>query len=56
MQTIILYIDPSSGGLIVQGLIAGTLGIIMFAKNIKYKIQSLFGGKRPTQSSDNEQN
>jgi hypothetical protein len=46
MNTILLYIDPGSGSLLLQFLIGIALGISMFFKTIKYKLQSLFGRKK----------
>ncbi len=37
-----LYIDPGSGSYLVQVIIGAVLGIIMFFKNIKLYILSLF--------------
>nr|WP_314898191.1 hypothetical protein [uncultured Flavobacterium sp.] len=33
-----LYIDPGTGSLLLQGLIAGAISILMFFKNIKMVI------------------
>lgn len=46
MNTVLLYIDPGSGSLLLQFLIGIALGISMFFKTIKYKLQSLFGRKK----------
>lgn len=40
------YIDPGSGSMIFQLLLAGILGILTFFKNIKYFVLSLFGKKK----------
>jgi hypothetical protein len=42
MSTIFLYLDPGSGSLIVQALIAGVVGVVAFFKTIKQKIQYIF--------------
>jgi hypothetical protein len=42
MGTIFLYLDPGSGSLIVQALLAGAVGIIAFFKTIKQKVQYFF--------------
>ena len=39
----ILYFDPGLGALIVQGLVAALAGIVLFSKNVKYKLMALFG-------------
>ena len=36
------YLDPGTGGLIIQALIASLVGIGVFFKNIKNKFLSLF--------------
>ncbi len=41
-MTWLLYIDPGSGSYLVQVLIGAALGVIMFFKNIKMYIQSIF--------------
>ena len=42
MQAFLLYLDPGSGSYLVQVLIGALLGIIMFFKNIKLFLLSLF--------------
>jgi hypothetical protein len=39
----LLYIDPGSGNLLLQFIIAGCLGVIFFFKNIGYAVKSFFG-------------
>ena len=39
---ILIYIDPGSGSMILQAIIAGFLGIAMFFKNIKMYLLQLF--------------
>ncbi len=46
MNTVLLYIDPGTGSLLLQFLIGIALGISMFFKTIGYKIRSLFGRKK----------
>jgi phosphoglycerate-specific signal transduction histidine kinase len=48
-----LYLDPGSGSLILQALIAGILGIGMFFKRIKLKILSLFNPQKSDDEPDN---
>ncbi|HRG25593.1 MAG TPA: hypothetical protein PLL23_14415 [Chitinophagaceae bacterium] len=38
----LLYLDPGSGSYLVQALIGALLGIVMFFKNIKMYLLSLF--------------
>ncbi len=45
MFQILLYIDPGSGSMIVQALIAGFLGFSLFFKQLKFKVISFFKGK-----------
>ena len=42
ITNIFLYLDPGSGSMILQAIIAGLLGIIMFFKNIKMYLMHLF--------------
>jgi hypothetical protein len=37
-----LYIDPGSGSLLLQALIAGAISILLFFKNIKMVVVSFF--------------
>lgn len=50
MKFILLYLDPGSGSMLVQFIIAGVLGAITFFKHIKLYLQSFF-----SKSSDNGQ-
>lgn len=38
-----LYFDPGLGAMIIQGLVAIVAGIVLFSKNIWYKIILIFG-------------
>ena len=38
-----LYFDPSIGALIVQVLVAAVAGVVLFSKNLMYKIKLFFG-------------
>ena len=40
------YIDPATGGFLIQVLIASLIGIGIFFKNIKMKIKSVFSNKK----------
>ena len=46
------YLDPSTGGLIVQAIIASMVGIGVFFTNIRMKITSLFTRKRQKDVED----
>jgi hypothetical protein len=50
-----LYLDPGTGSLIMQALIAGALGISMFFKNIKYYILSFFDAKKGVINQDEDE-
>ncbi len=41
-----LYLDPGSGSMLIQAVIAGSLAFVMFFKQVKYKILSFFGSKQ----------
>ncbi len=41
-MTELLYIDPGSGSYLIQVIIGAVLGVVMFFKNIKVFIKSLF--------------
>ena len=45
LQTI-LYIDPGSGSLLFQALIAGLVGVIAFLKIYWQKVKSFFSFKK----------
>ena len=38
-----LYFDPGIGAMIIQGIIAAVAGIVLFSKNLMYKIKLFFG-------------
>lgn len=46
----LLYIDPGTGSMLTQAIIAGVLGFIMFFKQLKSKIMNLF--KKPHKNDD----
>ena len=54
MNTLFLYLDPGSGSLIVQALIAGVVGIVAFFKTIKQKIQYIFYKPKDTNEDSSE--
>ncbi len=38
-----LYFDPGLGAMIVQAIVAAIAGVMLFSKNIVYKIKLFFG-------------
>jgi hypothetical protein len=50
-MTELLYIDPGSGSYLIQVIIGAVLGVVMFFKNIKLFIKSLFI-RSPKKSKD----
>lgn len=38
-----LYFDPGLGAMIVQAIVAAAAGILLFSKNVMYKVKSFFG-------------
>lgn len=48
----LLYIDPGSGSYLVQVLVGAALGVVMFFKNIKLYVLSLF--RRKPKKDDDE--
>lgn len=40
---IFLYFDPGLGAMIVQALVAAAAGILLFSKNMMYKVKSFLG-------------
>lgn len=52
MNLFFLYLDPGSGSMIVQALIAGALGFMMFFKNLTYKITHFFSKKKEETNDD----
>ena len=41
--TIALYFDPGLGAMIVQAVVAAAAGILLFSKNVMYKVKSFLG-------------
>jgi hypothetical protein len=50
----LLYIDPGTGSMITQAIIAGVLGFIMFFKQLKFKIINLFKRQNKNEIESNE--
>ncbi len=38
-----LYFDPGLGAMIAQAVVAAAAGILLFSKNVMYKIKSFLG-------------
>lgn len=55
MNTVLLYVDPGSGGYLIQVIIAAILGVAFYFKTIWLKIKSFFGRSKKNDSSLNEQ-
>jgi len=48
MNQFFLYIDPGSGGFLVQAIVAAVLGVAFFFKNIKNYIRAFFTRSKKT--------
>jgi len=42
-----LYFDPGLGALIIQAIVAAVAGVILFSKNLMYKIKVFLGISKP---------
>ena len=42
-----LYFDPGLGAMIIQAIVAAVAGVILFSKNLMYKIKLFFGMTKP---------
>ena len=50
-----LYIDPGTGSMLTQALVAGVLAFVMFFKQLKYKVMNFFKShKKSTDSQEGE--
>jgi hypothetical protein len=38
-----LYFDPGLGAMIAQAVVAAAAGVLLFSKNMLYKVKSFFG-------------
>ena len=43
-----LYFDPGLGAMIIQAIIAAVAGVVLFSKNLMYKIKLFFGLAKST--------
>ena len=46
------YLDPGTGSLIIQGIIAGSLSVAIIAKAYWYKLVSFFKKESPEENED----
>lgn len=46
-----LYFDPGLGAMIIQAIVAAVAGVLLFSKNLMYKIKLFFGA---TKSQEDE--
>ena len=42
-----LYFDPGLGAMIIQAIVAAVAGVLLFSKNLMYKIKLFFGMTKP---------
>lgn len=42
-----LYFDPGLGAMIIQAIIAAVAGVVLFSKNVMYKIKLFLGLAKP---------
>ena len=47
-----LYFDPGLGAMIVHAIVAAVAGVLLFTKNIVYKIKIIFGIKAKEDVTD----
>ncbi len=47
-----LYFDPGLGAMIVQAVVAAAAGVLLFSKNVMYKIKSFLGLVKDEDSQD----
>jgi hypothetical protein len=51
MCDFLLYIDPGTGSMLLQALIAGALTIAMFFKHLKLRVLTFLGKIKPSEES-----
>jgi hypothetical protein len=44
-----LYFDPGLGAMIIQAIVATVAGVILFSKNLMYKIKIFLGITKPNE-------
>ena len=42
-----LYFDPGLGAMVIQAIVAAVAGVILFSKNLMYKIKIFLGITKP---------
>lgn len=42
-QIFFLYFDPGLGAMIAQAVVAAVAGVVLFSKNLMYKVKLFFG-------------
>lgn len=42
-----LYFDPGLGAMIIQAIIAAVAGVVLFSKNLMFKIKAFLGISKP---------
>jgi hypothetical protein len=42
-----LYFDPGLGAMIIQALVAAVAAVVLFSKNLMFKIKTFFGLIKP---------
>ena len=42
-----LYFDPGLGAMIIQAIIAAVAGVVLFSKNLMFKIKTFLGITKP---------
>ncbi len=46
-MTYLLYFDPGLGAMILQAIVAAVAGVVLFSKNLLYKIKLFLGIAKP---------
>ena len=44
-----LYFDPGLGAMIIQAIVAGVAGVLLFSKNLLYKVKLFLGLIKPSE-------
>ncbi len=44
-----LYFDPGLGAMLIQAIVAAVAAVVLFSKNIMFKIKSFFGLIKPSE-------
>jgi len=55
MDNIFLYIDPGTGSIILQAIIASVVGAALFARLFWHRILKFFGVKKETEPDPSEE-